>query len=75
LTARFATLDFIDPDTPAGPSGQLVGISVPTATFGVNWYLTDRLRLLFNYTYEVPDEPNTGTSTGNVYALRLNVFW
>ncbi len=75
LTARFAALDFMDPDTPAGPSGQLVGISVPTATFGVNWYLNDHIRLLFNYTYEVPDEPNTGASVGNVYAMRLNVFW
>jgi phosphate-selective porin OprO and OprP len=75
LTARFAALDFMDPDMPVGPAGQRVGISVSTATFGVNWYLTDNVRLLFNYTYEVPDEPNTGASTGNIYAMRLNVYW
>ena len=44
-------------------------------TFGVNWYLSDHLRLLFNYNYEVPNELNTGTSVANIYGMRLNVFW
>ena len=41
VLARFAYLDFFDPDTPVGPNGQLVGIRLPEATFGVNWYLSD----------------------------------
>ena len=52
-----------------------MGIQLPTATFGVNWYLTDRMRVLFNYNYEVPTEPNTGGSVANIFGLRLNVFW
>jgi len=48
---------------------------MPQATFGANWYLADQLRLMFDYTYAVPDEPNTGTSAANVFASRLNVFW
>jgi phosphate-selective porin OprO/OprP len=75
LTARFAWLDFQDPDTPRGPAGQLVGIQLPEATFGVNWYLADRIRLMFNYTSAQPDEPNTGTSSASIFATRLNVFW
>ena len=49
LTARFTYLDFFDPDTPPGPSGQLIGIRLPQPTFGVNWYMSDRVRLMFNY--------------------------
>ena len=75
LTARFAYLDFFDPNTPTGPSGQLIGIRLPTGTLGVNWYLTDRLRVMFNYTYEVPSEPNTGSSVANIFATRLAMFW
>ena len=75
LTARFSYLDFFDPNTPRGGSGQLIGIQLPAATFGVNWYLADHLRILFNYTYDVPDEPNTGSSVSNTFAMRLNVFW
>jgi phosphate-selective porin OprO/OprP len=75
LTTRFAYLDFFDPDTPLGPAGQLEGIQLATATFGVNWYLADHVRLLFNYTYEVPVEPNTGSSVASIFGIRLNVFW
>jgi len=75
LTARFAYLDFIDDDTPAGPSGQNVGIRLPQTTVGVNWYLSDHMRLMFNYSYDVPDESNTGTSSASIFATRFAVFW
>jgi phosphate-selective porin OprO/OprP len=41
----------------------------------VNWYLSDQVRILFNYSYAVPDEMNTGTSVANIFATRLAVFW
>lgn len=75
LTARFAYLDFFDPDTPTGPDGQLIGIQLPQWTFGVNWYLTDRTRLMFNYSYDLPIELNTGKSTANIFATRLAIYW
>jgi phosphate-selective porin OprO and OprP len=75
LTARFAYLDFFDPNTPLGPAGQLVGIRLPQSTFGVNWYLADHLRIMLNYSYAMPDEPNTGTSAANIFATRLAMFW
>jgi phosphate-selective porin OprO/OprP len=75
LTARFAYLDFEDSDTPTGPGGQFVGIGLSESTFGVNWYLADHVRLMFNYSYAVPDEPNAGTSVANIFATRLAVFW
>jgi phosphate-selective porin OprO/OprP len=75
LTARFSYLDFFDADTPLGPAGQLQGIQLPEATFGVNWYLADQMRCMFNYTYAVPDEPNAGTSAASTFALRLAWYW
>jgi phosphate-selective porin OprO and OprP len=75
LTSRFAYLDFFDPDTPVGANGQLVGIRLPDATFGVNWYLSDCVRLMFNYSYEAPNEMNTGVTAASIYATRLEVFW
>jgi phosphate-selective porin OprO/OprP len=75
LTARFAWLDFFDPNTPLGPNGQQQGVELAQGTVGVNWYLTDRVRILFNYTYAEPTEPNFGQSSASVFGTRLNVFW
>jgi len=41
----------------------------------VNWYLSDRVRLIFNYSYATPDEAATGTSSANIFGSRLAVFW
>jgi phosphate-selective porin OprO/OprP len=75
LTARFAYLDFFDTDTPPSPSGQLIGTEQPQSTLGVNWYLSDHVRLMFNYTYTVPTVEGTGTSSANIFASRLGVWW
>ena len=75
LVARYAYLDYFDPNTPLSPTGTTSGIKLGQATFGLNWYLADRLRILFNYNYAVPTEPNTGTSTASVFGTRLNVHW
>ena len=52
-----------------------MGITLAQPTFGLNWYLADHVRLMFNYTLAVPDEPNTGSSTASIFAMRLGVFW
>ena len=75
LTGRLAYLDFMDSDTPPGPAGQPVGVSLPQATLGLNWHPADRLQIMFNYTYSAPHEINTGTSSASVLGSRLAVFW
>src|SRR5262249_34331658 len=75
LAARFSYLDFADSDTPAGPNGQPIGLRLAQATSGANWYPSDQVRLMFTSSYAVPDEPNTGTSTANIFGTRLAVFW
>lgn len=75
VAARMSYLDFQDSDTPADAAGQRVGIRQMQSTLGMNWYLADQLRVMFNYSYAVPDEPNSGLSAANVFAARLALFW
>jgi phosphate-selective porin OprO/OprP len=75
LAARFSYLDFVDADTPLNAQGMPQGLRLPQATFGVNWYLSDRVRLMLNYNYDMPDEIITGNSTASMIATRLAVFW
>ncbi len=75
MTARFSYLDFLDNDIPPGSQGQKVGVKLPLVTVGANWYLADRLRLMFNYSYAWPTEPNTGQSGANLFSTRLAMYW
>jgi phosphate-selective porin OprO and OprP len=75
LTARFSYLNFNDADLPTGPAGQNIGTVLPQATFGVNWHLADRMRVMFNYSYEAPWEANVGRTEASLFGMRLNVFF
>lgn len=74
VVARTTYLDLFDPRVPT-MNDSLVGIKLIQPTWGVNWYLCDHTRLMFDYTYALPTEPNTGTSSASVFAMRLNVWW
>lgn len=75
IAARFAWLDFVDGDAPVNPSGEPSGVQLPQATFGVNWYLSDQLRLMFNYSYAEPILPVSGESSAGIFAARIAYFW
>lgn len=75
IAARFAWLDFIDGDAPQSSPGTASGVYLPQATFGVNWYLTDQLRVIFNYSYAEPILPVAGESSVGVVAARIAYFW
>jgi phosphate-selective porin OprO/OprP len=75
LTARISYLDFVDSNAPVAVQGQPVGTLLPQTTLGVNWYLADRLRIMFNYTLTTPFEVNTGWSTAGGFWTRLGMFW
>ena len=73
VAARISYLDFSD--TANVTSSQIVGTRLPQATMGVNWYLADHIRLMFNYYYSMPDLTTTGNSNASVFATRVAVFW
>jgi len=75
LTARLSYLNYDDGDMPTDTLGNPAGVILPQATAGVNWYLADRMRLMFNYVYSAPDEVSAGQSSASVFGLRLGMFW
>jgi phosphate-selective porin OprO/OprP len=74
LTARFAYADFASGNIPP-VNGLKVGDRDAEFTLGVNWYLNDFTRLMFNYVHSVPVDPNFGPSYANTFYVRTAIFW
>jgi phosphate-selective porin OprO and OprP len=74
LVARFAYADFANANIPAS-KGLKVGDLEPEFTLGVNWYLNDYTRLMFNSVYTVPVDPNFGPNAAQGFFLRAAIFW
>jgi phosphate-selective porin OprO and OprP len=74
LTARFAYANFSNPNIPP-QNGLKVGDNDAETTLGVNWYLNDYTRLMFNYVHAVPVDPNFGPSYADAFFLRTAIFW
>jgi phosphate-selective porin OprO/OprP len=75
LTARWAWLDFDSPNLQPQPNGLKVGNRVTTWTFGINWYLNDRVRLMFDYVHAIPMDANFGPSIADIFTIRTAIFW
>ncbi len=75
LAARLSYLDFADPNIPRSAAGLQVGGRLSEATFGVNWYLNDYTRLMFNYVHAIPVDPNFGPSAADAFFFRCAIFW
>lgn len=74
LTARFAYADFANANIPP-QNGLKVGDNEAETTLGVNWYLNDYARLMFNYVHAVVVDPNFGPSYADAFFLRTAIFW
>jgi phosphate-selective porin OprO and OprP len=74
LTARFAYADFANSNIPPS-NGLKVGDREAELTCGVNWYLNDHARLMFNYVHVVPVDPNFGPSYADGFGIRTALFW
>jgi phosphate-selective porin OprO/OprP len=75
LTARLANLDFDSPNLALGSDGLKIGNRLTTVTLGVNWYINDNARLMFNYVHATPWDPNFGSSVADSFTLRTAIFW
>jgi phosphate-selective porin OprO/OprP len=74
VAARFAYADFASPNIPPS-NGLKVGDTEAEFTIGVNWYLNDYTRLMFNYTHVIPVDPNFGPSYADAFFMRMMIFW
>lgn len=75
VVLRFSYLDFDDPNLPLNANGLKTGGRLASGTFGVNWYLNDQTRIMFNYSRNVPVDPNFGPSGADAFFVRCAVFW
>lgn len=74
LVARIAYVDFTSPNLPLN-DGLLQGTKDLETTLGLNWYLNDWTRLMFNWVHAVPTDPNNGTSSANGFFIRTAIWW
>jgi len=74
LVLRFAYADFVSPNLPLS-KGIMQGAQSPELTAGVNWYLNDYTRIMFNYVFAAPVDPNVGQSTAQAFFIRAAIFW
>ncbi len=74
LTARFAYADFASSNIPMA-NGLKVGDRDVEFTLGINWYLNNYTRIMFNYVHAVPVDPNYGPSYGDAFFIQTAIFW
>ncbi len=74
LVARFDYVNFNSGNIPPS-NGLKVGDREAELTLGVNWYLNNYMRLMFNYIHTVPVDPNFGPSYADAFFLRTAIFW
>ena len=75
LVARVDYLHFASSNLPPQSNGLLQGDDVAETTLGVNWYLNDNARVMFNFVHAVPVDPNYGPSWANAFFVETAVFW
>jgi phosphate-selective porin OprO/OprP len=75
LTARFAYNNLLNSNLPPASNGLPQGSRLAETTVGVNWYLNDYARIMFNYVNAVPIIPAFGPSGANAFFIELAIFW
>jgi phosphate-selective porin OprO/OprP len=75
LTARFSYLNFSSANLPPAANGEPQGSRLAEGTLGVNWYLNDHARIMFNFDHAVPVIPDLGPSSASAYSIRSAIFW
>jgi len=72
---RYSYLNLDDSDAPLAGNNTRPGGKVGQFTLGMNWYLNEHTRFMFNYSPTTLVNPNTGTSTAQVFGIRFAAFW
>ncbi len=74
LAARFAYTNFVSPNLPLS-NGQQMGSRDTESTLGINWYLNDTTRFMFNWVHAVPVVPGAGPSFGDAFFISSQIYW
>ncbi len=74
VAARFAYTNFVSPNLPLS-NGQQMGSRDAESTLGINWYLNDTTRFMFNWVHAVPVVPGAGPSFGDAFFISSQIYW
>jgi phosphate-selective porin OprO/OprP len=75
VAVRLAYLNFDSSNLPKLSTGLPSGTRQTTVTVGLNWYLNDNARIMFDWTHALVDYPPFGDSTADSINVRTAVFW
>lgn len=78
LAARFSYAAYTSPNLPPQPPGTFGGTNgavLYEATWGVNWYLNDYIRIMANYALGIPEAAGSPVLPVHTFGLRTAVFW
>ena len=75
VAARYSYYNFSSPNLPPTPEGASSRAILNQIELGVNWYLNNNTRLMFNYTLPFVDRLGVGSTAVNVFGLRAALFW
>ena len=78
LAARLSVADFSSPNLPSATttaSGAPLGTILYEGTFGLNWYLNDYTRLMFNYVVSIPAAEGLPVLPVHTFGIRTAIYW
>jgi phosphate-selective porin OprO/OprP len=75
LTARFSYVNLSSANLPLAANGLQMGSRDTEFTLGINWYLNDNTRLMFNWVHAVPVVPSLGPSFGDAFFISSQIYW
>jgi phosphate-selective porin OprO/OprP len=74
IAARFAYTNFVSPNLPLS-DGMQQGSRDAESTLGINWYLNDNTRFMFNWVHAVPVVPGAGPSFADAFFISSQIYW
>jgi len=75
LAARYSFYNFSSGNLPPSTDGASSRALLNQMELGVNWYLNDFTRFMFNYTLPFVDKIDVGSTSAHVFSIRAAVHW
>jgi phosphate-selective porin OprO/OprP len=74
VAARLSYANFVNGNLPLD-NGKEMGSRAAESTLGINWYLNDNTRIMFNWVHAVPVVPGFGPSYADAFFISSQIFW
>jgi phosphate-selective porin OprO/OprP len=75
LAARYTYYDAASPNLPPSMDGTTSRAVLQQMELGLNWYLNDNTRLMFNYTLPIVNKVGFEQASSNVFSARAAIYW